>query len=188
MFKYSSRILLILAVLFSNVCFAEMLSNNDINLYLKTFPVASNTLDKVTAKIGKDKKLNIELAMGQMEGNMHRKMMGMIKGWPEHALLKEIVKKQGFKSIDDWALVADRISGVIMSTSMVMMTASMGEKPLREDMNLFAYLDDKKNDAGLRKKYKDQLAEMCDRLCYKKTDLESVKNNYAKITNVLNKK
>ncbi|NOY66650.1 MAG: hypothetical protein GXP13_04480 [Gammaproteobacteria bacterium] len=75
-----------------------------------------------------------------------------------------------------------------MSASWVMGAATMGGPPLREDSNLFAYLDDTKNKLSLRKKYKSQLDEMCKKLCFDKADLDVVRKNFTKISSVLNKK
>jgi hypothetical protein len=74
-----------------------------------------------------------------------------------------------------------------MASTWVMGATAMGNnnKPLREDLNLFAYLDDKNNDPALRKKYRGQLDEMCDRLCYDKADIKVVRSKYTEITATL---
>lgn len=187
MWKPFFKSIMFIVFVFPIIVHADALSNADIERYVKSYPLVKKVLDKINTRISTDKKLDIDLAMAQMEGAMHRKIIVLINGWPEQVQLKNILQKQGFSKLEDWALVADRIGGVIMSASWVMGAASMGsDKPLREDMNLFAYLDDNRNDMALRKKYRLQFGEMCDRLCYEHSDIEMVRKNYTKITSVLN--
>lgn len=187
MWKYITKIITLVIVTIPLTCHADALTSTDIDRYLKSYPAVTDLLGQITKKIKKDDNVNTQIAVAQMEGRMHRKMAGIIGGWPEQVTLMEVLQKQGFKSIEDWALVADRISGVVMASTWVMAATAMGNnnKPLREDLNLFAYLDDKKNDAALREKYRGQLDEMCDRLCYDKADIKIVRGKYAEIASVL---
>ncbi len=141
MWKSISRMAALVFVALPILCHADALTNADIDRYLKAYPLVIETLDQITAKIKKtDDKQDTKLAIAYMDGRMHRQLVNYIEGWSELEKLRKITRDQGFASINDWALVADRISGVIMSSTWVMGATALSNnnKPLREDLNLFA--------------------------------------------------
>jgi hypothetical protein len=65
-------------------------------------------------------------------------------------------------------------------------TAKSKSPALTMETNLFTYLSDKSNDSGLRKKFSDQLNEVCERLCYDTTDLPVVGARYEEVQSAIN--
>jgi len=185
---YLVKLIMCVAILFPVAGYTAPLTDADVEYYIKTYPLVSDVLEKIYTKIGDNDDMSMDLAGEQIKGRMYRKTIEMIVGWAERKQLENIVIKQGFKNLADWALLADRIVSVNMSLKWVVGLASMtGDKSLNKNTNLFTYLDNNKIDMTLRKKYRQHLNEMCDRMCYEKSDLEMFRKNYAKISKVLNK-
>jgi hypothetical protein len=189
-----------LSLLFATICliatlpvFAAAITDDQIDRFLVSVPVTSDLLDQVRAKLKQDEGLSKKLAVAQLDGKYMREIVSTIKSWPEYPELEKLVKTSGFDSVDDWSLVVDRVFGVVSSAHWVTLVASMpipnGPKPVLErDSNLFEYLGDEANDSKMREKYGQQLAQMCEKMCYDTADLPVVGARYNEIESVINKK
>lgn len=171
--------------------FAETITDAEIDKFVVSAPKTGATIKSIKAKINKDTKLSKLLSDAQVEGAYMRKLVKVVKEWPEYPALENSVKEAGFGSVDEWALVSDRVLGVIMSANWVVLTGSL-QKPkskspaLTMETNLFTYLNDESNDSGLRKKFGDQLNEVCERLCYDTSDLPVVGARYEEVQSAIN--
>lgn len=190
MWKISLTLFALLGLTLPSLSTAAAITDADVDRFLKSVPPTSESLKQIKARIESEKDLSKALTMAQLEGRLHREMVKLSGGWPEQDELKEQVKQTGFNSIEQWALIADRIMGVISSAQWVVAAASMpipnsDEPTLAPDTNLFAYLDDETNDTTLVQKYDEQLGEMCERLCYDSADLPVVGARYDEIKTML---
>jgi hypothetical protein len=172
---------------------ATTITNDEIDRFLVSIPTTSDLLNQVRTKLKQDKTLSKKLAVAQLDGKFMRETVSAIKSWPEYPELEKLVKISGFDSVDDWSLVVDRVFGVVSSAHWVVLTASMpmpnGDTPaLKQDSNLFDYLNDEANDAKMREKYSKQLAELCEKMCYDSSDLPIVGARYNEIKSVIKKK
>jgi hypothetical protein len=120
-------------------------------------------------------------------------MVKAAKQWPEYPKLEEIVTASGFSSIDDWSLVVDRVFGVVSSAHWVVLVASMptsnsNTSKLTVDTNLFEFIQNEDNDPELREKYRNELADMCEKMCYDESDLAVVGARYDEIQTIIKKR
>lgn len=166
------------------------LTDPDIDKFIRAVPVTAPALDSMKSKIERDDALGKTMTLAQMDGRRHRELIKLTAAWPEQAQLADQIKNEGFDSLKEWALVADRITAVIASAQWVVAAASMpipgsDHATLDVDTNLFAYLQDEANDASLRSKYRQQLAEMCERMCFDTSDLPVVSKRYKDINAAL---
>lgn len=169
---------------------AATLTDADIDKFIRAVPVTAPALDTMKSKIERDDALGKSMTLAQMDGRLHRELIKLTAAWPEQTQLADQVKNEGFDSVDEWALVADRITAVIASAQWVVAAASMptpgsDQATLDADTNLFDYLQDDANDASLRSKYRQQLAEMCERMCFDTSDLPAVSKRYKDINAAL---
>lgn len=172
---------------FTSGLYAKPITNADIDLHIKSLKLTSNTLDKIQKKIKADDDLDTKAAMAQLEGKALRTMVNISSGWKESEELTNIVKKLGYSSLDAWALSSDAIIGVITSADWVVGAASAPwpgtkkEDLMKKGTNIFAYVKDNSVEPELRKKYKQQLIEMCERMCVDVADLEVVGKRYEEL-------
>jgi hypothetical protein len=186
-----SVVIILFGLMQAMTVFAEAITDAEIDKFVLSAPKTGGTIQRIKGKIIKDKSLSKLLSDAQVEGAYMRKMVKIVKEWPEYPDLEESVKASGFSSVEEWALVSDRVLGVIMSANWVVLTGSLktakSKSPaLTMETNLFTYLSDKSNDSGLRKKFSDQLNEVCERLCYDTTDLPVVGARYEEVQSAIN--
>jgi hypothetical protein len=173
---------------------SSTITNNEIDKFLKSIPITSDLLDKVSLKLKKDEAVSKKLAKAQLEGKYTREMTSAFKGWPEYSTLEALVKQSDFKSVEEWSLVVDRVFGVVTSAKWVVLVASTpmpnsdAAPALTRDTNLFDFLNNTNNDPKLREIYSKQLEEMCAKMCYDQSDLPVVGARLNEIESAMKKK
>lgn len=182
----SYLIVLIFLVFSPSIIFADALSNSDIDKYLKAVPAVSGLLDQLAIEVKADRSVRKKISIAQMEARKNRELIKIFSNKPAIDQIEDRVKQAGFSDLSSWALTADRIEGVIMSTQWVIAAASIdADAPIKIGMNIFAYIDNEKNDLKWRNKYKRQILDMCKKICFDTTDSNVVKARYTDILKVL---
>ncbi|MEJ2695003.1 MAG: hypothetical protein P8166_18840 [Candidatus Thiodiazotropha sp.] len=170
---------------------AKSITDAEIDKFLVSAPKTAATIQRIKGKIRKDKEMSKLLSDAQVEGGYMRQLVKLVKEWPEYSELEQSAKESGFSSVGEWAFVSDRVLGVIMSANWVVLTGSLktakSKSPaLTMKTNLFSYLNDESTSSGLRKKFSDQLKEVCERLCYDTSDLPVVGARYEEVQSAIN--
>ncbi len=184
--KCLSAVLFVCCLVQSVSVAAETITNAELDMFLACAPKISATINRIRNQLNKEAKFSERLSTAQVEGNYMREMLRLVREWPEYPALEKAVKGVGFETVDAWSFVADRVLGVIMSANYVVLTGSLAEKEsespaLNVDTNIFTYLNDESNDPVLRMKFRDQLQEVCEKLCYDTADLLVVGARYEEL-------
>jgi hypothetical protein len=191
--EYVIHLFTTLFLIVSIPAFSSTITNSDIDRLLKSTPITSHLLERVKTKVNTDDDLSTKLSIAKLEGQYMRELVNELRGWPEYPELEEMLKQSGFTSVDDWSLLVDRVFSVVSSVQWVVFMAS-NPKPnsdstllLTHEINLFEFLSNSKYDSRLRDKYEKQLEQMCEKLCYDRSDLSIIGARYREIEPIINK-
>ena len=98
------------------------------------------------------------------------------KGLEDYKHLEAIALKSGYESIEEWALVNDRVETMFNhAVNIAGFPMPYGRNSgITSDTDIFAYINDETQPEDIRKRISDSFAGVCDEHCVEPSDLESV--------------
>lgn len=180
------RLTLVLALIIPSIALGEGLTDSEIDKFLKSMDEISNQMETVKQEL--DPELSKQIMMAAFDGKTYRTMITLIKGKEQYPLFEKSVINSGYKDMEEWAYVGDRLSSVLTIAMFVGASNSMqaGEDVIPRDANIFAAAKDDSIPEARRNTINEQLLSMCNDKCVVAADLEPVGRRYADIKPVLN--
>jgi len=180
------RFALMLVLLSPCIALGEGLTDSEIDKFLKSMDVISGQMETVKQEL--DPEISKQIMLASFDGKTYRTMITLIKDKKEYPLFEKGVIDSGYKDIEEWAYVGDRLSSVLTVAMFVGASNSMqaGEDVIPRDANIFAAAKDNSIPQARRNTINEQLQSMCNDKCVVASDLEPVGRRYDDIKAALN--
>ena len=177
-------------LLIHGVAVGDPLSDEDIDRHISALPIMIDLFRDLRDKLGSNPKTAKIISDAPLKSGFRTIIdTGKNERLGEYNSMEKIALEHDFESIEEWALVNDRVETLFLhAANIAVFPAPYGKNSgITKDTDIFAYINDETKPENIRQRISESFVDVCEEYCVEPSDLESVSRRYSDLLIAYNK-